>query len=131
MKKGFTLIELLAVIIILAILMIIAVPNILSTLATARQESFLSQAKSIYKSAQQQFILDSMTGSGNSCYDASNLDMGSMSSTLSFVVQMDEEDGSINNITVMDSGQKLKAFGTDINGINLETYTEGSVSCSG
>ena len=50
MKKGFTLIELLAVIIILAILMIIAVPNILSTLSTARSNSFITQAQSIYKS---------------------------------------------------------------------------------
>ena len=41
MKKDFTLIELLTVIIILAILMIIAVPNILSTLATARSGAFI------------------------------------------------------------------------------------------
>ena len=131
MKKGFTLIELLAVIIILAILMIIAVPNILSTLSTARSNSFITQAQSIYKSVEKQYMLDSMMGNGTSCYDSSNLDLGSISSTLSFVVNVDEEEGSINNITVIDTGQGLKAYGTDVNGISLQTYSETTITCSG
>ena len=85
MKKGFTLIELLAVIIILAILMIIAVPNILSTLSTARSSAFITQAQSIYKSAEKLYMIDQMSGNASSCYDTSNLNnyfyFGSLSKT--------------------------------------------------
>lgn len=59
-KKGFTLVELLAVIAILAILVIIALPNIMSMFNQARQNSFTTEVKEIYKMAQQQWISDSM-----------------------------------------------------------------------
>ena len=130
MKKGFTLIELLAVIIILAILMIIAVPNILSTLATARSSAFITQAQSIYKAAEQQYIIDTMQGSANSCYDKNNLNLGSISSTISFSVQM-SNNGTVSSITINDSGQQLKASGTTMNNIVLTTYANETLSCSG
>ncbi len=55
-KKGFTLVELLAVIAILAILVIIALPNVMKMYNDARQGTFDSEAKSIYKIAQQTFL---------------------------------------------------------------------------
>ena len=58
--KGFTLIELLAVIAILAILVIMAVPNVLGIFQGAKVSAFVSQAESIYKSAQQQFVADQL-----------------------------------------------------------------------
>ena len=130
MKKGFTLIELLAVIIILAILMIIAVPNILSTLATARSSAFITQAESVYKAAEQQYIIDTMTGTASSCYDKNNLNLGSISSTISFTVQM-SNNGTVSSITINDSGQQLKASGTTMNNIALTTYANETLSCSG
>ncbi len=60
-KKGFTLVELLAVIAILAILVIIALPNIIKTYNDAKEASFINEAKNIYKTALQQWLLDSMT----------------------------------------------------------------------
>ena len=131
MKKGFTLIELLAVIIILAILMIIAVPNILSTLSTARSEAFLTQARSIYKTAEQQYVLDTMSGSGSTCYDKNNLSLNSISSTVSFAVNINSETGQVSNIAVTDTGQSLTASGTTMNGIALTTYNSSALSCSG
>ena len=121
-KNGFTLIELLAVIIILAILMIIAVPNILSTLATARQQAFLTQAQSIYKAAQQQFTIKSMQNKYVTCFsnnptinstessagitvDDKKLDLGSISSSVSYRVEVNNS--KIVFISVSDSGQQL------------------------
>ena len=60
-KKGFTLVELLAVIAILAILVIIALPNIMSLFNEAKKNSFTNEIKEIYKTAQQQWMMDSMT----------------------------------------------------------------------
>jgi prepilin-type N-terminal cleavage/methylation domain-containing protein len=62
MKKGFTLVELLAVIAILAILIIIALPNILEMFNNAKKDSFVTEARSIYKSAQQKYIADGGVG---------------------------------------------------------------------
>ena len=59
-KKGFTLVELLAVIAILAILVIIALPNVMGMFNQAKQNSFSTEIKEIYKQAQQQWISDSM-----------------------------------------------------------------------
>ena len=121
-KKGFTLIELLAVIIILAILMIIAVPNILSTLATARGQAFLTQSQSIYKAAQQQYTIKSMQNKYITCFsnnptissaestagitvDDKKLDLGSISSSVSYRVEINNS--KIVFISVSDSGQNL------------------------
>ena len=130
-KKGFTLIELLAVIIILAILMIIAVPNILSTLATARERAFVTQAQSIYKTAEQQYLKDSMLGINNVCYDTSNLDLNSISSSITFQVAIDSNIGKISSITVTDSGQHFTASGTEMNNINMVSYNPSSLDCVG
>ena len=105
-KKGFTLIELLAVIIILAILMIIAVPNILTTLSTARSSAFITQAESIWKGVEQQYIIDTMSGNASTCYDRNNMNLGSISSTVSFTVTMNTSNGTVSNITITDTGQQ-------------------------
>lgn len=55
-KKGFTLIELLAVIAILAILVVIAVPAVLNLFNSSKKSSFVSQAQSIYKAAEQKLV---------------------------------------------------------------------------
>lgn len=64
-KNGFTLVELLAVIAILAILIIIALPNILKMFNNAKKNSFVSETRGLYKTAQQNFIT---SNGGASCY---------------------------------------------------------------
>ncbi len=59
-KKGFTLVELLAVIAILAILVIIALPNVMSLFNEAKSNSFKTELKEIAKTAEQQWMSDSM-----------------------------------------------------------------------
>ncbi len=56
-KKGFTLVELLAVIAILAILVIIAMPNVLEMFNKAKEDAFMTEAQSLYKSVQQDFVV--------------------------------------------------------------------------
>ena len=60
-KKGFTLVELLAVIAILAILVIIALPNVMGMFNTAKKNSFTTEVKEVFKTAQQAWMLDNMT----------------------------------------------------------------------
>ena len=67
-KKGFTLVELLAVIAILAILVIIALPNVMGMFNQAKQNSFTTEVKEIYKTAQQQWISDSMINTSEITY---------------------------------------------------------------
>ncbi len=67
-KRGFTLVELLAVIAILAILVIIALPNVMGMFNTAKENSFKTEIKEIYKTAQQTWIQDSMFGNTEKTY---------------------------------------------------------------
>lgn len=71
-KKGFTLVELLAVIAILAILVIIALPNVLNLYNDAKKGSFQTEVQTIYKTAQQEFLLGGKAveyyrSGGNAC----------------------------------------------------------------
>ena len=59
-KNGFTLVELLAVIAILAILVIIALPNVMGMFNTAKKNSFITECKTIYGVAMEEWINDSM-----------------------------------------------------------------------
>ena len=131
MKKGFTLIELLTVIIILAILMVIAVPNVLSTLNDAKKKTFVTQAQSIWKSAEQTFIVHSLTGEQKECYDLSNpLDLGSISNSISYVVRMNVQTGKVASIKVLDTTQNFLAEGVTTNGITVKIETSDEpLSC--
>jgi type IV pilus assembly protein PilA len=131
MKKGFTLIELLAVIIILAILMIIAVPNILNTLATARKNAFVTQAQSIYKSAEQQFTINSMNNQYYTCFSNAGdhkLDLGSLSSTLQYKVTVNSVTGKVESIDVLDTGQGFRI--TLTKGSNEEYVSQNAIVAS-
>lgn len=123
MKKGFTLIELLAVIIILAILMVVAVPNILSSLNDAKLTTFTTQAQSIWKSAEQQYLKDSLAGTQQTCYSTGQLDLSSISDNVSYFVTLDNE-GQATSIQVLDSAQKFKAEGTTMDGITSAVTNE-------
>ncbi len=67
-KKGFTLVELLAVIAILAILIIIVLPNIMALFNQAKQNSFENELKNIFKTAEQEWMKDSMFDTQNIVY---------------------------------------------------------------
>ena len=70
-KKGFTLVELLAVIAILAILVIMALPAVLNMFTQARIDTFQNEVRTIYRTAQQQYLLgggaEIIRGTDSSC----------------------------------------------------------------
>ncbi len=57
-KRGFTLVELLAVIAILAILVIMALPAVLNMFTKARIDTFENEVRTIYRTAEQQYLLN-------------------------------------------------------------------------
>ena len=61
-KKGFTLVELLAVIVVLAIIMIIAVPQVLDSMKTAKQNTLKIEAKKAINLTMQKVQENSMNG---------------------------------------------------------------------
>ena len=67
-NKGFTLVELLAVISILAILVIISIPNVIQLFRQTQQSSFENELKTIYREANQEWVLDSMFESSEAVY---------------------------------------------------------------
>ncbi len=67
-KKGFTLVELLAVIAILAILVIIALPNIMGMFNSAKESTFITELKKIYRGAEEKYVKDSFNSSGAKIY---------------------------------------------------------------
>ena len=67
-KKGFTLVELLAVIAILAILVIIALPNVMGMFRNAKKNSFITEVKEIYKTAESTWMSDSMFDTNEKAY---------------------------------------------------------------
>ena len=112
-KKGFTLVELLAVIAILAILMLLVMPNILNMFKEGKKSSFVTQAQSIYKAAEQKFISESIKTPGsytftNATSTATNkatLDING-SSEVKYCVKVNTE-GGITKLEVSDSAYIL------------------------
>ena len=80
-KNGFTLIELLAVIVILAIILLIAIPNILTVIEKAREDSFKSSLEMIMKQIEYEMLQEGLTYGGDELvYETSaNITTGSIS----------------------------------------------------
>ena len=112
-KKGFTLVELLAVIAILAILMLLVTPNILNMFKEGKKSSFVTQAQSIYKSAEQKFISESIktpgaytfTNANSTATNKATLDING-SSEVKYCVKVNTE-GEITKLEVSDSAYIL------------------------
>ncbi len=108
-KKGFTLVELLAVIAILAILVIIALPNVMSLFNEAKENSFKNELKEIFKTAQEQWMTDSMV-------ETQQISYGRYSPTLSCVtkeLQLSGRTQLLYGITVDKAGNVIDYVATD------------------
>ncbi len=128
-KKGFTLVELLAVIAILAILVIIALPNILNLYRNARKNVFVEEAQNVLRTAQQQYLQDSMSSDGSvTCYSSVDaaLDLDAKSS-LKYKVVFDTE-GQVSSVLVEDSNYKITASSAPVKIESLKSTNVTDVS---
>ena len=109
-KNGFTLVELLAVIAILAILVIIALPNVLDMFNQAKMGTFVTEAQTILKTAQQDYLLYSAVGGTFSndvdCEDDDPLTIVKLNMTgntkLKYKIVVDAE-GTVTSFSVYDA----------------------------
>ena len=139
-KKGFTLVELLAVIAILALLVIIALPNVLSMFNKAKKDTFLTEAKSIFKESASKYISDNMHNSneGNiyckSETDSKNpLDMD-IGNTY-YYIEKDNTGKTIKFVAWNSSGYVTKIVGdnvmlNDVTGNNVSESNVKDITCN-
>ena len=133
-KKGFTLVELLAVIAILALLVLVAVPNVLGMFNKAKKDTFLTEAKNIFKESASKYISDNMHNSneGNiyckSETDSKNpLDMD-IGNTY-YYIEKDSTGKTIKFVAWNSSGYVTKIVGDNVmlNDVTNDNMTESSV----
>ena len=133
-RKGFTLVELLAVIAILALLVLVAVPNVLSMFNKAKKDTFLTEAKNIFKESANKYISDNMHNSneGNiyckSETDSKNpLDM-EIGDTY-YYIEKDSTGKTIKFVVWNSSGYVTKIVGDNVmlNDVTNDNMTESSV----
>ena len=133
-KKGFTLVELLAVIAILALLVLVAVPNVLGMFNKTKKDTFLTEAKSIFKESASKYISDNMHNSneGNiyckSETDSKNpLDM-EIGDTY-YYIEKDSTGKTIKFVVWNSSGYVTKIVGDNVmlNDVTNDNMTESSV----
>lgn len=75
-KKGFTLIELLAVIVVLALIMVLVLPNVMDSMNSAKQQTFLLYANRMLSAAMDRRASDELAGDAKDCYLISDLNNG-------------------------------------------------------
>ncbi len=144
-RRGFTLVELLAVIAILAILVIIALPNVMNLFNRAKQNAFETEIKEIYKTAQQQWIADSMFNTQSRTYAKcssetcpNKLDMSGRSE-LEYYIKLDKS-GNVVRFYATDGTYQYSYKGNGLKVENISNIEQVSkideeeiieISCSG
>ena len=123
-KKGFTLVELLAVIAILAILVIIALPNVIKLYNDAKKNSFLTEAKTIYKEAANKYITESMKGNKVNYISSTknSLELNG-SKDIEYKISLNN-DGSIRRFQVKNNSYCINGKYNDANELIIDDVTE-------
>ena len=90
-KKGFTLVELLAVIVILALIMVLVLPNVMDSMSSARQQTFLLYANRMLSAAMDRRASDELVGNAPYCYNISELNNGNTNKYTGKVIYKDNK----------------------------------------
>ena len=123
-KKGFTLVELLAVIAILALLVIIALPNVLKMFNQAKKDTFLTEAKTIYKEISKKYISETMKGNKISIISNDNNKLELESNDLKYKVKL-KNDGSIKKFEVSNGNYCISGKFNNLSDLTTDKITEG------
>ncbi len=123
-KKGFTLVELLAVIAILAILVIIALPNVIKLYNNAKKNTFLTEAKTVYKEAANKYITESMKGNKVNYISSTknSLELNG-SKDIEYKISLNN-DGSIRRFQVKNNSYCINGKYNDANELIIDDVTE-------
>ena len=124
-KKGFTLVELLAVIAILAILVIIALPNVLKLYNNAKKNTFLIEAKTIYKEASSKYITEGLKGNKVSIINSNGnkLDLNA-SDNIKYNIKLDSK-GNVEKIKVDNGEYCISGRFKSVDQLSIDKVTEG------
>ena len=123
-KKGFTLVELLAVIAILALLVIIALPNVLKMFNQAKKDTFLTEAKTVYKEISKKYISETMRGNKISIISNDNNKLELESNDLKYKVKL-KNDGSIKRFEVSNGNYCISGKFNNLSDLTTDKITEG------
>ena len=123
-NKGFTLVELLAVIAILAILVIIALPNVLKMFNQAKKDTFLTEAKTIYKEISKKYISETMRGNKINIISNTNNKLDLESNNLKYNIKL-KGDGSIKKFQVSNGTYCLSGKFNNLSELTTDKITEG------
>ena len=123
-NKGFTLVELLAVIAILAILVIIALPNVLKMFNQAKKDTFLTEAKTIYKEISKKYISETMRGNKISIVSNDNNKLELESNDLKYKVKLNN-DGSIKKFEVSNGNYCISGKFNNLSDLTTDKIIEG------
>ena len=127
-NKGFTLVELLSVIAILAILVIIALPNVLKMFNQAKKDTFLTEAKTIYKEISKKYISETMKGNKINIISNTNNKLDLESNNLKYNIKLNN-DGSIKKFEVSNGTYCLSGKFNNLSELTTDKITEGK--CEG
>lgn len=125
-KKGFTLVELLAVIAILAILVLITMPNIVGMFTKAKKDTFLIEAKNVYKEVSNKYISETMKGnklSSINSKDNTRLDLDS--NDLAYNIKIDSK-GNVEFFTASNNSYCISGKISNINDLTIDKVQDGS-----
>ena len=126
-KKGFTLVELLAVIAILAILVIIALPNVINMYNKAQKQTFLTEARNVYREAEKKFLANSISGKNTKVInseDSSKLDMNGKK--LQYCVVLNNS-GKVTDMKVSNGKWVASLNGKSIDELTIDDLEDGNL----
>ena len=123
-NKGFTLVELLAVIAILAILVIIALPNVLSMFNRAKKDTFLTEAKNIYKEISKKYINETMRGNKITNISNTNNKLDLESDNLKYNIKLDNF-GNIKKFQVSNDTYCVSGKFNNLSELTTDKIVEG------
>ncbi len=122
--KGFTLVELLAVIAILAILVIIALPNVINMYNSAKKQTFLTEARTIYKEAQKKYVSDSISGNKVNTISSNGNKLDLTGNKVDYYIKIDSA-GNITDFKAYDGSYCISGKFNDISELNIDEVIEG------
>ena len=126
-RNGFTLVELLAVIAILAILVIIALPNVINMYNKAQKQTFLTEARNVYREAERKFLANSISGKNTKVFnseDSTKLDMNGKK--LQYCVVLNNS-GKVTDMKVSNGKWVASLNGKAIDELTIDDLEDGNL----